>query len=266
MSTGTGTGYTAEDRRVTKVLIAEKEERVKAVEELHKALKKEEDSRTQSLAAMQKSIDDLSKKLDGVGRSNGQAPSPGPDRETKGMLALLEEKLAKQQSQMEGQTKMLQQHTQQLQELYNKSEKAVTMPASMQTPAAKGSETSLNGNAETRLKEVEDLQGQQVQQLTALRSLVVEVHVNLLLHAVKASRIALRCTDLSKEERRLALQSLDAKERLVREDIGKISERFDLTAAGVLKTITGDMIMPNVKPDGPSGSNGGGGNRGAVSF
>jgi hypothetical protein len=245
-----------EDRRVNKILIQERDERVKAVEEVHKAIKKEEEDRTRALQGMQRSIDELSKKLEALGHNGQVAPSKPDGRE----MRELEDKVARQQSQMEGYTKTLQQHASQLQDVFAKIGAAdANLRRAAPPPAAAGNmapSDSFGGNAETRLKEVEDLQGQQVQQLTALRSLVVEVHVNLLLHAVKASRIALRCTDLSKEERRLALQSLDAKERLVREDISKISERFDLTAAGVLKTITGEFIATNKPTSEPHSASG----------
>jgi myosin heavy subunit len=252
-----------DDRRISKILIQERDDRVKSIEELQKALMKEQQDRTRALQSMQFSIDDLSKKLEAMGQSNHVLPAL-PRHESGNVSALLEEKLSKQQMQIDNLTSMMQQHTTQMQDIISRTSTLEQIQRRAPGPAlAVGGGVALSdglgGNAEARLKEVEELQGQQVQQLTALRSLVVEVHVNLLLHAVKASRIALRCTDLSKEERRLALQSLDAKERLVREDISKINERFDLSAAGVLKTITADMMPGSAQPTG-FGPGGGGDN------
>merc|ERR1719262_792921 len=113
---------------------------------------------------MQKSIDELSQKIEAISSAsrNAQAPGASGDRETRGICALLEEKLAKQQSQLEGQTKMLQQHTGQLQELFAKNGTTASVRSA---PGAGGGSPSdsLAGNAESRLKEVEDMQGQQVQ-------------------------------------------------------------------------------------------------------
>jgi len=78
-----------------------------------------------------------------------------------------------------------------------------------------------------RMKEVEQKQHQHFKELGALRAVLIEVHVNLPLHAVRASRIALRSTELSKEERKLALSSLEAKEQQIRADIDKVRERND---------------------------------------
>jgi len=78
-----------------------------------------------------------------------------------------------------------------------------------------------------RLKEFEQKQHQHFKELAALRAVLIEVHVNLPLHAVRASRIALRSTELSKEERKLALSSLEAKEHQIRADIDKVRERND---------------------------------------
>merc|ERR1711972_1288972 len=66
--------------------------------------------------------------------------------------------------------------------------------------------------SEARLKEIEGLLDRQEAELSSLRSLTVEMQCGLLMQSVKASRVALRCVDLSKEERQKALQSLDAKE------------------------------------------------------
>mmetsp|Transcript_49930 Transcript_49930/g.99096 ORF Transcript_49930/g.99096 Transcript_49930/m.99096 type:complete len:273 (+) Transcript_49930:41-859(+) len=78
-----------------------------------------------------------------------------------------------------------------------------------------------------KLKEMEQKQHQHFKELAALRAVLIEVHVNLPLHAVRASRIALRSTELSKEERKLALSSLEAKEQQIRADIDKVREKND---------------------------------------
>lgn len=74
---------------------------------------------------------------------------------------------------------------------------------------------------------IEVRQQQLLDELSTLRALLIEVHVNLPLHAVRASRIALRSTELSREERKLALASLESKEQQIRSDIEKVRERSD---------------------------------------
>lgn len=350
----------AEDRRVTKVLIQERDERVKAidevrqvleaehnervksiadvhkaleamqhqqqtmqqqhpsrgmsessVEELHKAIKREEEERRHSMESMQRnmesmqrSIEDLAKKLASQSAnvapptpSNQKAPTSSSSvverdlREMRVFCTAIEEKMNKNQGQMDNHNRMIQQHNHQLQELFASTASLETRttaveesnrrgptagpptntvpatppPAPAPAPANKGNSNSTSDavvghGMEVRLKKVEDYQSEQAQQLASLRSLVVEVHMNLLLHAVKASRIALRCTDLSKEERRLALQSLDAKERLVQEDISKISARFDLSGGGKLGALPGSEVL------GPKSSSSGAGPTGALVY
>merc|ERR1712060_85789 len=91
-----------------------------------------------------------------------------------------------------------------------------------------------------------EAQSHQWQHLTTLRSLLVEVHVNMLLHAVKATRIALRCSDLTKGARNQALQSLDVREQLVRQNINEITERFELSSNGMLSSfLSGGLLLQN---------------------
>merc|ERR1739845_181304 len=56
----------------------------------------------------------------------------------------------------------------------------------------------VSGDVEGRLKKLEDYQTKQAQQLTSLRSLVIDVHMSRLLNVVKAGRIALRCMDFTR--------------------------------------------------------------------
>lgn len=90
-----------------------------------------------------------------------------------------------------------------------------------------------------KVRDLEMKQQQQVKELAALRSVLIEVHVNLPLHAVRASRIALRSTELSREERKLALSSLEAKEQQIRFEIDKVRERNDQYPAFALPEVRG---------------------------
>merc|ERR1711956_55338 len=84
-----------------------------------------------------------------------------------------------------------------------------------------------------RMKEVEQKQHQHFKELAALRAVLIEVHVNLPLHAVRASRIALRSTELSKEERKLALSSLEAKEQQIQAEVQRLRESSCMHPGGV---------------------------------
>lgn len=94
-----------------------------------------------------------------------------------------------------------------------------------------------------QVKGLDEKQLQTAKELTAVRSVLIEVHVNLPLHAVRASRIALRSTELSREERKLALSSLEAKEQHIRADIERVRERNDQSpelALSDLRAMNGD--------------------------
>jgi len=80
---------------------------------------------------------------------------------------------------------------------------------------------------EGRLEEIEQKQQKLTKDLATLRAAIIEVHINVPVHAVRASRIALRSAELSREERRVALSSLEAKEQQLRADIERIRERND---------------------------------------
>jgi len=78
-----------------------------------------------------------------------------------------------------------------------------------------------------RLEEVEQNHHKHLQDLATLRMLLIEIHLNVPVHAVRASRIGLRSSELSKEERKAALSSLEAKEQQLRANIDRIRERND---------------------------------------
>lgn len=61
----------------------------------------------------------------------------------------------------------------------------------------------------------------QAADMSCTRSLLTEIQIQSPLHAVRASRIALRSMELSKEERQAALKSLESKEEAIRVDIDK---------------------------------------------
>lgn len=74
-------------------------------------------------------------------------------------------------------------------------------------------------------KSFEDRLWQQAKELSNLKNIVTDVHASLPLHAVRASRIALRSTELSKEDRRLALASLDKKEAQIRAEVDNVASQ-----------------------------------------
>lgn len=74
-------------------------------------------------------------------------------------------------------------------------------------------------------KSFEDRLWQQAKELSNLKNIVTDVHASLPLHAVRASRIALRSTELSKEDRRLALASLDKKEAQIRAEVDNVANQ-----------------------------------------
>jgi len=73
--------------------------------------------------------------------------------------------------------------------------------------------------ASTLQRSFEEKLNQQAEELEKITKVVSEMHANLPLHAVRASRIALRSSELSKEDRRQALASLDKKEEQIRAGI-----------------------------------------------
>eukprot|EP00419_Tripos_fusus_P009610 CAMPEP_0172669702 /NCGR_PEP_ID=MMETSP1074-20121228/9852_1 /TAXON_ID=2916 /ORGANISM="Ceratium fusus, Strain PA161109" /LENGTH=281 /DNA_ID=CAMNT_0013486515 /DNA_START=152 /DNA_END=997 /DNA_ORIENTATION=- len=88
------------------------------------------------------------------------------------------------------------------------------------------------------VSDIEVRQQHILDEISTLRALLVEVHVNLPLHAVRASRIALRSTELSREERKLALASLESKEQQIRSDIEKVRERSDSDLRSISVSLT----------------------------
>merc|ERR1711933_72967 len=81
---------------------------------------------------------------------------------------------------------------------------------------------SVCGEVKACVKKLDDYTSETEQQLPNLRSFVMEAQIGLLL---KASRIALRSTDLSQEERRLALLSLDEKQKAISKYSTKIKTK-----------------------------------------
>merc|ERR1711933_273843 len=78
-------------------------------------------------------------------------------------------------------------------------------------------------------EELDAFKLEMAQQLTSMRALLVEVQMSLL---VKASRIALRSTELTSEERRVALLSLADKEKALHVDISTIRKRLERKGVG----------------------------------
>jgi len=98
-------------------------------------------------------------------------------------------------------------------------------------------------SVEERQQQQEELQQQQAKDVSALRAVLIEVHGNLPLHAVRASRIALRSTDLSKEERKLALASLESKENQIRLDLARARESGPLPPADALSQLSDPGVV-----------------------
>merc|ERR1711972_709305 len=91
-----------------------------------------------------------------------------------------------------------------------------------------GSQSQLQDlNSQETQSQLQDVVQQQTNELSVHRSLLIELHTNLSLHAVRASRIALRSLELSREERSLALASLETKEQQIRSDMEGVRERHE---------------------------------------
>jgi len=65
---------------------------------------------------------------------------------------------------------------------------------------------------QTSLKDLDAKHGQLVKELSYVKGVLTEVHISMHINAIRASRIALQSTDLSREERSQALAALDKKE------------------------------------------------------
>merc|ERR1711920_882160 len=86
----------------------------------------------------------------------------------------------------------------------------------------------------------EDLEGRQQQQAKetfSIRLAMTEMHLSLLLHTMRASRIALKSSEITREERRLALDALDKKERRVRSDMDAVTARREERNAVTLQEL-----------------------------
>mmetsp|Transcript_33644 Transcript_33644/g.76256 ORF Transcript_33644/g.76256 Transcript_33644/m.76256 type:complete len:304 (-) Transcript_33644:86-997(-) len=88
-----------------------------------------------------------------------------------------------------------------------------------------------------QVKNLEDKNQGQEQEMTSMRSVLIELHVNISLYSLRASRIALRSPELSREERRLALGSLDTKERRIRAEVSAIRDKSSQCPASTLSDI-----------------------------
>jgi DNA repair exonuclease SbcCD ATPase subunit len=285
---------TGDDRRINKILIQERDERVKAIEDLQKAIKnegdgrvkaledlyaslrREEDERGRAMKNMQRTIDDLTRRLDSriddvsrdVQRIDSMSRYPPPPvatqthsseadilAEQQGQWqATMDKKMATQQGQLDGFARMMQQNVNHLQELFaeysavgpkisalEEAQRKQTLqappsalpPVVSAAPPPPTPTPSSQSDLGARLAKVDEVQGKHTRQIASIRSLVVETYMSLQMHAIKASRIALRCTTLSDEDRKLTLQNLDAKERLVQEDIKRIYARLDASSPGM---------------------------------
>merc|ERR1712183_1009313 len=76
-----------------------------------------------------------------------------------------------------------------------------------------------------KIKQLDEKLERQAGELSLWRQVLIEVNLTLPLHAVRASRIALRSTELSAEERRLVLESLESKESKIRTQTERVRER-----------------------------------------
>jgi hypothetical protein len=109
--------------------------------------------------------------------------------------------------------------------------------------------------ASTLQRSFEEKLNQQAEELEKITKVVSEMHANLPLHAVRASRIALRSSELSKEDRRQALASLDKKEEQIRAGIDSqqympLDQSTKDSSAGMFATSSGMAALR-----GPSGRN-----------
>lgn len=119
-----------------------------------------------------------------------------------------------------------------------------------QGPATMASSVSGAPDAQWQ-KSFEDRLWQQAKELSNLKNIVTDVHASLPLHAVRASRIALRSTELSKEDRRLALASLDKKEAQIRAEVDNVANQRQQTLAlgnDGSRMGGGDMIPATMTP------------------
>jgi len=65
---------------------------------------------------------------------------------------------------------------------------------------------------QTSVKDLETKQQHQTKEVSYLKGVLIEVHIGVQMNAIRASRIALQSTDLSRDERNQALSALDKKE------------------------------------------------------
>lgn len=181
---------------------------------------------------MQRSIDDLTRRLGSKDSDlQGVLPSRHSDE-----LEMLRKHLAdsaradaEQREQIDDHARMLKLHSERLSALRPIAGAVPPVQLSAVRPALyAGSEgpESFSSKLEARLTEHD-------KELAALKSLIVEVHMNMLKHAVKTSRIAIRSTDFTQQQRMLALQSLAEKESRLEKDFrrkhGKVAVLNDET-------------------------------------
>jgi len=72
------------------------------------------------------------------------------------------------------------------------------------------------------LKDLDAKQEQLAKELNYVKGALTEVHISMHINAIRASRIALQSTDLSRDERNQALEALDKKERECKGHIRKV--------------------------------------------
>jgi len=129
-----------------------------------------------------------------------------------------------------------------------KAREGPAAPAPVKGPWSRrrsGPEDQDSEGVQSQVRALDERQQLQQGELSAIRSVLIEVHMNLPLHSIRASRIALRSTELSKEERELALSSLETKEQQIKAERSlELMALYDRTVAGGDQESTADLTSP----------------------
>jgi len=87
---------------------------------------------------------------------------------------------------------------------------------------------------QTSVKDLKTKQQQQTKEVTYLKRVLIEVHIEVQMNAIRASKIALQSTELSRDDRNQAVSALDKKELECKGYIRKVCsgpQQADLMAA-----------------------------------
>jgi len=233
----TSTAMTVAERQLSKKLIEERDDRIKSVNELWAAVKELQAGTSKAPDAAADAGGSFGSRLDRL-RTDMEADIANMRAE----LSLHPKALSELEALRIAQRKV----ELQVQEL---QAKIITIAMQPQSSSRQPSKTLDASNAEGSaaappavaqqiedlwhsLQAIENLQEGQSQDLMSFRQVLVEMHISLPLHAVRASRMALRSSELCKEERQQALLSLEEKERAIKLDIDEfIKEHPNAMAA-----------------------------------